>query len=302
MVSPPAGGRDIIARRSGSPKEGRAIVLSPRFVFLHLPKTGGSFASKMLAGVLRPRNFPERLLRRWFGKHYIFTNQHGTRREIPEGWRHLPVLSIVRNPYDRYVSEYFFGRWKLMRNEWVDWEGIRRDYPRFPDLSFPEFVEIATGRLALLRQPDHRPEDRFGRYSEQFVDFFWRDPEKAYPAMDDAWMAARGWEAELEGVRFLHQDSLNRELHDYLREAGYPERRVAFILDHGKIQPKAGAPSTRPQDRHWSTWYTGEARAMVRHRDRLLFSIFPEYDAWPAPDGPLPSPDPQAALPGPPPR
>jgi hypothetical protein len=285
--SRPGGARDILGGRLRL-RRAPPIILSTRFVFLHLPKTGGTFASKALARVLRPRNWPERLWQRCFGEQYLFVHQHGTRADIPEAYRHLPVVGIVRNPYDRYVSEFHFGRWKLMRNAWVPWDEIRREHPRFPEVGFEEYLEIALDRFGLLRQPALPPEDRFGPYTETFVRFFWRDPERAFPAMDDAYIAARGWERELEGVRLLHQEDLNRELHDYLRAAGYPARRTAFILELGRIQPDRGAPSTRPQDRHWSAWYTPRTRALVRHRDRLLFAMFPEYDA----------PDPGAAGPG----
>ena len=253
------------------------MILTPSFVFLHHPKAGGTFVTRVLERLLRPRNPVGRILGRIGGEAaFLDVNKHGTWREIPVSHRHLPVVTTVRNPYDRYVSEFEYGFWKRRPGSRTRSPQFRELFPRFPELSFEEFVDFwadaAAGRPTALPPGDH-----LGRESFRFVDFYFRrPPEEAWPSIDDAYIEGRGWEGDLAPVRFLRMEDLNRELHDYLVGAGFPRDRVEFVLKEGRILPGG---SSRPRDRDWTSYYTPALRGKVRRRERLLFSAFPWYDA-----------------------
>lgn len=120
------------------------MILTKHFVFVHLPKTGGTFVAHVLGEHAPPEwnlqvfyfpeatpPFPKResMIRRLYkgsaelpqrvaelpsegsideiiGK----TNTHPFVRDIPPPHSHLPVFSFVRNPWDWYVSWYFFSK------------------------------------------------------------------------------------------------------------------------------------------------------------------------------------------------
>lgn len=71
------------------------MIVCDRFVFIHLHKSGGTFVNqlmlKCLPGAVR------------IGYHLPY-------RELPPEHRNLPVVGTVRNPWDYYVSWYFFQR------------------------------------------------------------------------------------------------------------------------------------------------------------------------------------------------
>ena len=69
------------------------VIVADRFVFLHLHKSGGTFALECL------RRFVPSA--RTIGFHLP---QH----RIPTEYAHLPVLGFVRNPWSYYVSWYHF--------------------------------------------------------------------------------------------------------------------------------------------------------------------------------------------------
>ena len=71
-------------------------IVRNRFIFLHLPKTGGHFIRKTLQTVYRGS-----VLRRAY---------HISISEIPEQYRHLPKMGFIRNPWDWYVSWYSYGQ------------------------------------------------------------------------------------------------------------------------------------------------------------------------------------------------
>ena len=69
------------------------MIVTDRFVFLHLHKSGGSFVNRFLMECV-PGSQP--------------VGYHLPRDDIPGDARHLPILGTVRNPWDYYVSWYSF--------------------------------------------------------------------------------------------------------------------------------------------------------------------------------------------------
>ncbi len=77
------------------------MIACDHFVFVHLHKSGGTFVNQFmlvcLPGTVR------------IGYHLPY-------RELPPEYRHLPVVGTVRNPWDYYVSWYFFQRGQACPN------------------------------------------------------------------------------------------------------------------------------------------------------------------------------------------
>jgi hypothetical protein len=71
------------------------MLIHEKFVFLHMPKTGGSFVGNVLK-----RELPGSLTRGAPGK------LHPGWGDLPDEARGRPVLVYVRNPWDWYVSWY----------------------------------------------------------------------------------------------------------------------------------------------------------------------------------------------------
>lgn len=69
------------------------MIVTDRFVFLHLHKSGGSFVNRFLMECV-PGSQP--------------IGYHLPREYIPSEARQLPILGTVRNPWDYYVSWYSF--------------------------------------------------------------------------------------------------------------------------------------------------------------------------------------------------
>ncbi|NPU91644.1 MAG: hypothetical protein HPY82_06990 [Gammaproteobacteria bacterium] len=71
------------------------MIVTPHFVFLHLHRTGGRFVRQLLLDQVEGS--------REIGYHFPAAL-------IPASHRHLPVLGLVRDPWDWYVSWYEFNR------------------------------------------------------------------------------------------------------------------------------------------------------------------------------------------------
>jgi len=69
------------------------MVVTPRFIFLHLHKSGGTFVNECLVK---------------FVKDARHVGYHLPRSMVPQEFAHLPALGLVRNPWSYYLSWYSF--------------------------------------------------------------------------------------------------------------------------------------------------------------------------------------------------
>ena len=69
------------------------MIVTDKFVFVHLPRSGGTFVSDVIR-----KFFPS--------AHEI--GYHLPRELLPKEYSHLPVLGTVRNPWEFYVSWYYY--------------------------------------------------------------------------------------------------------------------------------------------------------------------------------------------------
>lgn len=268
------------------------MLLTDRFVYIHFPKTGGSFVTnrlfklhELVGSVPHPsENSDTGIETNWGG--LIDTakdgSQHNTCREIPFGFRQKPILSTIRNPYDRYVSGYMYGWWRRFPEKFApDVEAVVKAFPNYPDLSFDDYVRISNDFNAFSKIPTPylAPERPIGQRTYETIKFFFKDePETIFSKLTEDYIVSGLYQQDMFPVRFLPMENLNRSLYNFLVEVGYPENQVQFILDSEKVMPGIQEGTIRRADRGWQDYYTPELKAFVRQRERLLFQLFPEYD------------------------
>jgi hypothetical protein len=248
------------------------MILTPDFVYIHHPKTGGTFVTDMLS--------------RLYGDRQMNVAKHATCNDIPEEHRGKPIISAIRNPYDRYVSQYRFAWWKLHPDQYCGEEAMRALYPHYPDISFAEFIHLANTLFVNchLGQPTgfvnrNFPPDRgLGWQTEQFVRFYFRGPRAVFARLDETSFDSGSFRKDMYDVRFLPVERLNQSLYELLLGFGHSPEEIAFVRSAQKVFPVEGG---RDLEDRWQDYYTPEIRDTVRTRERLLFELFPQFDtAW----------------------
>jgi len=262
------------------------MIITDHFVFVHMPKTGGSFVSDVLRRLHRTgwlhnlllRHEPllvakNRLLKTIRGgkiAHEEF-NKHGTCHDIPPEVRHLSILSCMRNPYDWYVSNYKYAWWLSHPQDYPE---LRND-PRWPNLTFTDYLQLSHRRWIKLLNPELDINQTLGRLTVLFINYYCRHPEKILSLQSENEILT-AVHADMFPVSFLDTHNLNRELYQYLlKTRKYSAQNLAFILDKPKISPR----KQRQSHETWPSFYTSEQKADVRYRDRILFELFPQYNS-----------------------
>jgi len=81
------------------------MIVTEKFVFIHLHKTGGQSLNDMIS--------------RCITSHRVI-GYHFPRSEVPADSVNLPVVGMIRNPWDWYVSWYAFNKRPRIRNQLFD--------------------------------------------------------------------------------------------------------------------------------------------------------------------------------------
>lgn len=264
------------------------MILTHDLVFVHFPKTGGTFVRRMLTKLdearikgtwlaYLPPNIRRRV-RRDFIDYDLSDKQHDPCRHIPASHQDKPILATLRNPYDRYVSIYEFRYWAINAARYPLWNNVKKAYPHFPDLTFVEFVQALNQIILPARVSTSLGRDKdipFGWQTWQFVDFFFKEPDQILPKLGPNYLSSKAYQADIYPIHFIRTHNLNQELHDFLIHLGYQPHDIAFILTTPKIFPEGRG---RNADQIWQKYYTPELKEYVRQKEDFLFTLFPEFD------------------------
>lgn len=264
------------------------MIFTEKFVYVHEPKTGGTFVTSMLFRLYglhwtRLTHLKNSIFREVRSRHPKYgelvhnSNKHGGCQSIPNHQREKKVLATVRNPYDLYVSQYEFGWWK--RREFLPYlravPNFEKDYPTFPDISFSEYVKLSDA--AFERFEAGADELSWGLRTREFIKFYFREPLRAWKRLnqDPNYVDANEYRSDMFDLHFVRTDDLNRGLYDFLIGSGYDNEDVSFVINQEKILPRGKG---RTAEQQWQKYYTPELKQQVRHKERLLFNMFPEFD------------------------
>jgi hypothetical protein len=245
-------------------------LITPDFVFVHMPKTGGTFVTEML--------------RLMYGARAVETGRkHATCDEIPVEHRGKPILSVIRSPFDRYISQYHYGWWKTHPQEYCDPAPIQQRFPAYPQVDFDEFVAIANQYFVNVHRgvangydsPELPPELALGWHSEQFIRFYCRDPQRAFASITEPDLQ-RGYLSAFEyPVEFLRTETLNQDLADHLQRYDIDAQRLHEIRLHRRVMPEQAHEARARQHAH--DYFDRALGDFVRRKEMFLFNRFPEY-------------------------
>ena len=226
------------------------MIVTEKFVFVHLPRSGGTFISELIRKFFRSA--------REIGYHL-------PRTLLPKEYSHLPVLGGVRNPWDFYVSWYHHVWPRDAASILVSWMSENG-----------KFGFSGTTRNALnLGVNDERLDVLIEMLPDQ-VDY----RRKNIPNITkDAMRRVRGTGVGYYTFRFNHLFGNSDDVF-ICRLETLREDLVAFFEGIGAATDELrdyvlGSDKKNTAEHvHYSTYYTPELAELVSIRDRQLIERF----------------------------
>ncbi len=226
------------------------MIVTDSFVFVHFPRTGGTFISDVIM-----RFFPSA---REIGYHL-------PRSLLPKEYEHLPVLGAVRNPWEFYVSWYYhvwprdaatpLTSW-LAENGKLQFEGFTRnalnfgsDNARLDELieKMPQDVDYRKRNIPNITKDDllKARGTGVGYYTFRFNHLF----------------------GDANDIFFCKQETLRSDLIEFLERIGVATGAIRKHI-HDSVRKNTAEHS------HYSTYYTPELERLVAIRDHPVIDRF----------------------------
>jgi hypothetical protein len=262
------------------------MIIADNFIMLNLPKTASSFARKVVYKACE--NYNSQLLVRYRlspskdVKEFMMPNikagfrsnevdQHGTYCQIPENELHggREVFSIVRNPFDAFISRYNYGDW--IKNIPESEEEIKKIFTDFPELTFLDYLKYSLYYLnRRIKGVKMKNGVKVGSLTVQFIQMYSINPEKLLAILDkDFFDQEDNLKNFFPDITFLHTENINQELYDFLIKKGFRKKDLQFVLN----EPKKNVSTKRST----SDLLIPEAVSMILECEWFLFKLFPEY-------------------------
>ena len=262
------------------------MLITDQFVMLNFPKTGSSFVRKVLKEIHRMRDKRDWMIKWRFKRPSLrevkvvvhdpvqnirLKSQHGTYRQIPEKIRRDIVVSVMRNPFSRYVSAYAFRWWEKYPPAGL--ETLCKAYPRFPDISFADYYEMAHRFTVANHLNGIKPSIELGLSTVQFIQFYFYDPESVFRKINEEYIETEAFREDMANIHFLHQETLRDDLASFLKQMHYSDEEIELVRQY----PRVNVTNWKTRRNDKDSFYTPELVEKVKRLDALIFKIFPEY-------------------------
>jgi hypothetical protein len=226
------------------------MIVTDKFVFVHLPRSGGTFVSEVIT-----KFFPS--------AHEI--GYHLPRTLLPREYSNLPVLGAVRNPWDFYVSWYHHVWPRDAATVLVSWVSENGKVG----------FEGATRNALNLGFNNERLDALIEMLPEQ-VDYGKRNiPNITKAAMRSVRGTGVGYYTfrfnhlfgNVDGVFVCRLETLRRDLIAFFEGIGAATDELRnYVLRSDR--------KNTAEHHHYSTYYTPELAELVSIRDRQLIERF----------------------------
>lgn len=252
------------------------MIITNDFILINFPKTASSFTREVIKKVYE--RYSDKLFEEYFAPVIVDsklagqTSQHGTVQQIPSAHKSKRIISIIRNPFDRYVSLYTFGWWK--DHPQTDFNILKNEFPTYPNISFYEFFKMTDryGKKNALTASGIDYDVDIGLHSVQFIQYYSYDPASTFKRI-----ITFGWRKEdlkvfFPDILFLHQEDLRNELLDFLQSLDLDKNDLQFIKTLDPINV-----SRDLNDKDFWKFYDDYLIDLILEKDRLIFDIFPNF-------------------------
>lgn len=270
------------------------MILTSRFSFIHIPKNAGSFVETVLRKVYAPSNIYSTSLNLFLNRYFFSRIRdhkpycywgvipqflfkgfaeiliHGWASEAPLAFKNKPFLAVMRDPLDRYISEFEF--------KWWQWSGaihpnttlIKIKYPNWPHISsFSDDVYLRNEFHTLFQQ-EHPLENRVGIQTETFIRFFCKNPYQLL-SLGKSRLTIKSVIEDLFDIHFLNMDFLNTELSSYLAMKGVEKNLAKMAESHEKVLPNEMGRSIH---KNYDEYYSEQLMEYVIRVEEIILSIW----------------------------
>lgn len=266
------------------------MLITNDFVMLNFPKTGSSFVRDAIKSIYKKRYTNASLKHKLVAKcglsdHLMIkelllpnikitgvkraADQHGCYTQIPRRFRQRQIVSVVRNPYTRFLSEYEYRWWAL--HPPVSQDILMKYLPHFPALSLDDFVLLKELTVRYSRLNNKKTDVSIGNQTVQFIQMFFKNPAGVLNRLSDDYLNSDEIFRDIADIHFLRQENLNEELTSFLSQYDYSSEEIEYV----KRKEPCNVTKKRSPDR--KELWTEMAIEYIQKKERMIFRLLEKY-------------------------
>ena len=196
------------------------MIATKDFVFIHAPKTGGTFITEALKKIY-PNDLKD------------IADKHAYAKDIPNEYRDLPRLLSLRDPLKWYESHYLYGWWRRYPETFPGFKDIDVE-----NLGFFDFIKLWNKYWAKNVKEFENEDLRFGKLSFVTLLYIFDNPE---PILKDVLQngSENFWQRHKlpKNLTIVKTSDLNRSLFNFLSRF-QPKEKIEFLKHQKRIRPK----------------------------------------------------------------
>ena len=221
---------------------------------MHLHKTGGQSINDALLHCIK-------------GAEEI--GYHLPLRLLPEKAKSLPIIGVIRNPWDWYVSWYAFNNLRGVKNplfnivsggKQAGFSETIENLVRYPEASASNGI-MKSSHKSLLSE--HFENDGGAGFTQACVNEFTSATEGYYSLL-----VKRMFGDRRDNVHLVRFESLDQDLRQILRQLGVAEAEA--IHRYMSEQPRKNSSARG----HYAQYYEPQLRALIAEKDKGIIERF----------------------------
>jgi hypothetical protein len=266
------------------------MIITKDFVFIHMPKTGGTFVHGIFKKIIADykKNFPIK----WYWNRFSYKfnistpiyqklnsvsyyeypylhvkGQHAGVSFISKKYQKLPVISVKRDPIKKVISTYYFRWWE--RFPILPLKEIKKIFPNYPNISIEEYFELTYNQeMKHFFGNDYRED--IGVLSWQFIRMYSTAPLFVYKNITVSNYTEYIMKYFLDVV-FFEMDQLSSNFERFLKTTGFSEYSNYFETKE-RIYP----PGSTVKERFETPPKLLSEK--IKSKEWILYKFFPEYN------------------------
>ncbi len=265
------------------------MIITKEFLFLNFPKTGSTFIRTVLKEIypIKRANLLKKILVKLRISSYKIEelylpnirmnvnqpDQHGTFDQIPKKHRKKKKYSIIRNPYDRFLSDFRYRAW--VGYPYFDHTNIKTLFPSYPNLTIIEFCDYyslwANERAKVATGLTICPENlkNMGNQTMQFIQMFFKNPKHILLNFSEEYIYSGLYKNDIGDIEFIAQENLTEEFCKILNKFNFSEENIELAKNHKKVN----VSKKDKKDYDWEP----EVLVYVQEKEKYLFKILEDY-------------------------
>ncbi len=224
------------------------MIVTEKFIFIHLPKTGGTFVESCLEELYKKKQktifgFSRKQSKdikyeRVVSQEFMFEGNviYGQHQGVEQIDRPIdvPIVSVLRDPFEWYASLHNFAWWKRNPDSTAHKFG-GQDIKSYPNLSFGECVDFY--KLCAEHTSGFKTEYAIGYYTWYFISLYFKNPIHVLKNINEDYIISGAYLKDMYDVEFINQGDLNMELFNLLERFGYERKEIDFIVKKNRVLP-----------------------------------------------------------------